>query len=314
MSAPDVSVVVPVRDGGEGLLRLVEALRAQTLPAARFEVVIGDDGSRDGATDAVAEGERLRVLRGGRQSSYAARNRAARASRGAVIAFCDADCTPHPDWLERGLAALDAGADLAAGEIRLLAPERPNAWSLLDVDCGLDQTRWVARGYALTANLFVRRELYDAVDGFDERFPSGGDLDFTRRCIAAGARLVSAPAAIVDHPTCTDAGAFLRRAWFRDRNWAARKHADGEHPSPMGVLGLVPVAGPLAARARLGRPLGVDRAHLERSGIRPGLAARCGAVAVMYLVMPYLSAAAHLWSRRPPETRVDEGRERAVQA
>lgn len=57
------SVIVPVRNGGSGLAELVEALAAQTLARDRFEVLVADDGSSDGATEGLGTGDGwLRVL------------------------------------------------------------------------------------------------------------------------------------------------------------------------------------------------------------------------------------------------------------
>src|SRR5581483_3168143 len=99
---------VPVRNGAKWLPGLVESLAAQTLPRERFELVIGDDGSTDGSTEALPTDEGwIRVAVGEPRSSYSARNRAVRESRGRILAFCDADCRPEPEWLERGLASLD---------------------------------------------------------------------------------------------------------------------------------------------------------------------------------------------------------------
>src|SRR5919199_563367 len=113
------SVIVPVRnDRGAHLRRLIDALARQTIGRERFEIVIGDDGSRDGSTKALPTADGwVRVLPGPALNSYAARNRAARAARSPVLAFCDSDCLPEPGWLEAGLAALEH-ADAAAGRRR----------------------------------------------------------------------------------------------------------------------------------------------------------------------------------------------------
>ena len=101
------SVIVPVRNGRRHLEELLAALSGQTLPRDRFEVLIGDDGSTDGSTDGLATADGwVRVFSGPPRSSYAARNRAARAARAETLAFCDADCLPEPDWLEKGIAAV----------------------------------------------------------------------------------------------------------------------------------------------------------------------------------------------------------------
>src|SRR5579884_853049 len=185
--ALDVTVVVPVRDM-DGLGELAAALRGQSLGVDRFEVVIADDGSRR-PLDVEPDGEWLRVDRAAPANSYAARNRGARLARGRVLAFCDADCRPAPDWLEHGLAAVDDGAGLVAGEVRPRRPRRVTAWALLDADDSFNQERVVAEGYALGGNVFVRRDVFDRLGGFDETRPSGGDFELARRAVSAGERL-----------------------------------------------------------------------------------------------------------------------------
>src|SRR6188472_748784 len=113
---PVVSVIVPVRKNVEGIRTLLARLSAQTLPRDRFEVVIGDDGSHPGTLSAITPASGwVRLTRGPRLNSYAARNRAVAAAKGKVLAFCDSDCLPARDWLERGMAALET-ADVVAGE------------------------------------------------------------------------------------------------------------------------------------------------------------------------------------------------------
>src|SRR3954447_17338994 len=130
--APEVSVIVPVRNGGADLTELLKTLSLQTVGRDRFEVVIGDDGSTDGSADGLDDDTWVRVVPGPPLNSYAARNRAVRASLAPVLAFCDADCRPEPEWLEEGLRAL-ASMDVAAGRIRFIPPEDRTVWSLIDV-------------------------------------------------------------------------------------------------------------------------------------------------------------------------------------
>ena len=102
-----ISVIVPVRDNPEGIREVLEHLAKQTIPQERFEIVIGDDGSKPellpGIETAIGP---ARVVSGPPKTSYSARNRAAGAARGSILAFCDSDCSPDPDWLEDGLSAL----------------------------------------------------------------------------------------------------------------------------------------------------------------------------------------------------------------
>ena len=60
---------------------------------------------------------------------------------------------------------------------------------------------------APTANLAFKRELLEAIGGFDENFEYGSDIDFTWRLVADGAKIRYVADAIVDH----DWGTFRRQ-------------------------------------------------------------------------------------------------------
>ena len=287
-----VSVIVPVRNGGEQLAALVERLAAQTLPRSQFEVIVADDGSTDGAAGALSGGNGwLTVSPGPPRNPYFARNRAAAAARGRILAFCDADCLPEPDWLERGLAALHH-ADVIAGMVRFIPPENRTAWALIDMDTFLDQERTVRHGGAVTANMFVARERFERLGGFDDTLANGGDQELVRRAVADGARLSFNADCAVWHPARASAGELLGKVWRVHRRHAARESRAGQRPAKLTPRALVPVVQQIRSRRRSGRALLLDRRRLGDSGVRPTLWDNARALPVMYLLIPYLSTAA----------------------
>jgi GT2 family glycosyltransferase len=286
--SPFVSVIVPVRDNPDGMLELLDCLAAQTLPRDRFEVVVGDDGSRDDSCEALATDDGwVRIARGPRQTSYAGRNRAVNAARGDVLAFCDSDCLPRPEWLQAGLAALE-GADVVAGHVTFLAPDRPTVWSLLTIDMFLDQERNVVLSRGVTANLFLRRSLFEALGGFDPSLPSGGDYELVGRAVMAGARLAYAPDSVVLHPTLDERRAFLRKIRATNRWSAVRKARNRERPELSGVLALVPVLGVALARRQALRPIWkLQRSRFQSSGLDPSSRSQAQALSLLYSVVAY---------------------------
>ena len=195
------SVIVPARDAAATLPRTLRALGEQRLEGD-FEVIVVDDGSRDETASVVARAGSdrapVRLIRQERLGPAAARNAGARAARGSALAFCDADVFPRPEWLARGLAALET-ADLVQG---LVLPD-PEA------QLGpFDRTIWVTAPIGLfeAASLFVSPSAFHAVGGFEEwlRPGRGGkalaeDVWFGWRVRRAGLRTAFTPDAVAHH-------------------------------------------------------------------------------------------------------------------
>lgn len=192
-----VSVVVPVRDGAATLVALLDALAGLDPPAD--EVIVVDNGSRDGSAD-LARRHRLRprVLAELLSGSYRARNTGWRASVGTIVAFTDADCVPSPHWLAAGCRAV-ADADIVGGRVDVIRSRQPSVWERLDAGHYLDQRRNVEQQhFAATANMFIRRDALEQLDGFAE-LRSGGDRELCARAFARGMTLDYSEDASVEH-------------------------------------------------------------------------------------------------------------------
>src|SRR5918994_710675 len=83
----------------------------------------------------------------------------------------------EPSRLEQGLRAL-AETDVLAGRIRFAVSQPRTVWTLVDMDSSKDHEHQVRVGVAETANLFLRRELFDRVGGLDGSISEYGDFEF----------------------------------------------------------------------------------------------------------------------------------------
>lgn len=198
---PFVSVIVPVYNDAAQIRSCLDALREQTYPAARYEIIVVDNGSTDHTPRVVAAYDVQLRSEPTVQSSYAARNVGIAAARGTVLAFTDSDCRPVADWIRRGVQALTAqGADLVGGVVRFVHTGSPTGAEVCDSITNMQIERGIReRGVAKTANLFVRAAVVEATGGFPP-VRSGGDVRWTRQATDAGYTLAYGASAVVDHP------------------------------------------------------------------------------------------------------------------
>ncbi len=100
MPEHDVTVAIPVRDGGELFVRTLRALERQTVA---HELVVCDSGSRDGSPAlASAHGARVLEIEPGEFNHGGTRNLLLREARGGHVALLTQDAEPADErWLER---------------------------------------------------------------------------------------------------------------------------------------------------------------------------------------------------------------------
>lgn len=200
-SRPEFSIVVPVYRQWDLLPVLLASLAGQSLAPDRFEILLVDNEPSGSGDAAPALPANARLLACATPGSYAARNAGAAQARGAWLVFTDADCRSEPGWLASlAAAAVAHPAGLLAGPVRLEGTAAPNPCEIYDMVRGIPQARYVARGYAATANLAVPAALFRGLGGFDAARFSGGDAEFCRRAGRAGHALTLVPAACVTHP------------------------------------------------------------------------------------------------------------------
>jgi len=107
-----ISIILPARNEAAALADLLPALRAAQPEA---EIIVSDDGSTDGTAGLCAGHGITRVGTPYSMGNGAAIKRGARAARGDVLVFMDADGQHDPAEIPRLLAKLDEGYDMVVG-------------------------------------------------------------------------------------------------------------------------------------------------------------------------------------------------------
>ncbi|MFL6135002.1 MAG: glycosyltransferase, partial [Nocardioidaceae bacterium] len=203
------SVVVPTFQRCALVTQVVQALAAQVAPP--IEVVVVVDGSTDGTAQALAGLSApfpVRVIEQPNAGAARARNRGAALARGELLLFLDDDMIAEPDLLVELGRVHARGADAVLGHIPAVAGSTTEFLSRGLADWAVKRRERLVRnggvltaGDLLTGQLSVRRDVFEALGGFDERFTKGGsfggeDTDFGRRLFAEGYRVEFAPDAV----------------------------------------------------------------------------------------------------------------------
>lgn len=187
--APFFSVVMPTYNRASMLPRSLGSLLNQEF--ADFEVLVCDDGSDDETARIVAElgDPRIRYLFQENRGVSAARNLGIRHARGRAVCFLDSDDEAAPQWLARisdhfsdpavgivtvGVRLRRDGGTGRRGQERVLLP-RPN-------DKILSQNRL---RFALAGSLSARRDLLQAIGGYDERIGFSENAELAMRLVPA---------------------------------------------------------------------------------------------------------------------------------
>lgn len=171
-----LSIIIPAHNEAPRLPdTLAHAVAAARSAGVTFEVIVVDDASTD-ATATAAEQGGARVVRVDRRQIAATRNAGARAARGRVLVFCDADTHLPGPTLAAALRALDSGA--VGGGAALRFDDSAAAWARWSTSMWNAIAHGV--GWAAGCFVFVRRDAFEAVGGFDERYFAAEEIVLSR--------------------------------------------------------------------------------------------------------------------------------------
>lgn len=197
---PKVSVLIKSYNHAKYIGRTIESVLTQSFQD--FEIVVTDDGSRDGTADVVAAfaDPRISLTRlPENRGISAAMNATIARSRGHYLAILNSDDWALPDRLARQVAILDARPEIAlvCGSLTYvdergapIAFEHP----LPDLGDG-SRAAWLRHfffhGNGIAApTVMVRRQTYEDVGPYDPRLFSAQDFDMWVRMAGAGFRFV----------------------------------------------------------------------------------------------------------------------------
>ncbi|MEM0342879.1 MAG: glycosyltransferase [Thermoplasmata archaeon] len=214
-----ISIVLNLLNEKRHIRDLLDSLVTQEPP---FEIVVVDAGSWDGTVEAVKEYMKdhpeIRLFHhpGSRGEST---NYGISKATGEAIATIGGDCIANPFWL-RELRKSLKDYDIVAGRTINIGY---HAFE------DLERVELYHRGVDIShpsASMAWRREVLEAVVGFDPWFVTAEDIDINFRAVSKGFRLTYNPNAIVYHRTKGSFRAFLKQAFW---NGWGRKQLTMKH-------------------------------------------------------------------------------------
>jgi glycosyltransferase AglI len=180
------SVIIPVYNDPVGLKETLTSLKHQSIPETQYEIIVCNDGGVEAVSNLCNKYSVREVLITPNKGSYNARNRGIEEAVGDYLAFVDADITVPEHWLECGLMALQS-ADYVGGPVIINEEEASSPAHYYELVTGFkDNESGYTHQFYVTANLFVKRSVFELIGGFDERLRSGGDNEFGNRVYLSG--------------------------------------------------------------------------------------------------------------------------------
>jgi len=243
---PAVSIVIPVFEQSAVTLRCLQSI-ARAEVATPYEVIVVDDASGDDTSDVLDRCSGIRIVVNAENLGYLrSTNRGAAESRADHVVLLNNDTEVGDGWLDRLLDVFRSFPDTGLVGARLVYPDGRlqeagsiiwsdgSGWNYgrLDDpdDCRFSFVREV--DYCSAACLAVRRDLWEEVGGFDERYAPAyyEDADLAFEARARGWRVRYQPEAFVVHyegvSHGTDEGSGLKAHQVTNRTRFAEKWAE----------------------------------------------------------------------------------------
>lgn len=236
-----LTVAVCTHDRVELLALCLQSLvraRAGAPPDLEVDLLVVDNNPPDDATRRlVAATDGVRYATEPRPGLDFARNRAIAEARGEFLAFLDDDVVVDAGWFAGYCEAIDENPDTGAVTGLVLPAELETDAQVMferrgGFRRGMHKLRYQgdrlpgnavyptgAGMFGAGCNMVVRRELLEAIGGFDEALdtgpplPGGGDLDIFHRVLRSGHALVYEPGMLVFHRHRRDREALRRQYW-----------------------------------------------------------------------------------------------------
>lgn len=241
--SPTVSIIIPVYDQFEYTFSCLTSILKNT-SESEYEIIIADDCSNDETKDILNYVCNITHIRNNTNLGFLLNcNNAAVKARGKYILFLNNDTNVQKDWLIALTEILDKNPGIGMTGSKLVYPDgrlqeaggiiwndaNGQNYGRLDDRTKPEYNYLKEVDYISGASIMVRKELWDRLHGFDERFAPAyyedTDLAFSIRKL--GYKVVYQPKSVVVHfegiSHGTDLGSGIKSYQVRNKNFFLEK-------------------------------------------------------------------------------------------
>ncbi|MBM9514558.1 glycosyltransferase [Desulfogranum marinum] len=209
----DFSIIIPAKNEETNIAHCLDSINAVKFDHNRFEVLVVDNGSIDRTVD-VANEKNAKVFVQPDLTISGLRNFGANKSIGKVLVFLDADCTVRQNWLDAAEGYL-GDSNLACFGSPPVVPDdatwvQKTWFSIRKKKSPVEDVEWLE-----SMNMFVPRETFLAVNGFNERLVTCEDYDLSIRLQKHGRIIADQRIIAVHHGEARDLANFFRKERWR---------------------------------------------------------------------------------------------------
>jgi GT2 family glycosyltransferase len=220
-----LSVIIPIYNVEDTIKDSLNSLSEQSRDRKDYEIILVDDGSKDRSVEIASKFD-CKIIRQNKEGPASARNRGAKAAKGGILLFIDADCIADSHWIEEMVRPFLEDKDIAGvqgvyktrqeGLIeRFIQAEIEERYQLMKRRPFID--------FIGTYSAAYRKDIFLKNGMFDESFirASGEDTDFSFRLSKNGYKMVMNQKAFVYHRHPKTILEYARqkywRAYYRNR-------------------------------------------------------------------------------------------------
>lgn len=196
-----ISVIIPTYKDWHRLQVCLNALDEQSYTKENFEVIVINNDPTEKCPFSLPA-KNIKIITETKTGSYAARNTGIKIAKGEVLAFTDSDCIPDQNWLLNAINIFNnKDVDLIGGKVELFKEKCASQLAYIyEKNYAFKQHINVPNGCGVTANLFVKKHVIEKNGSFNSDINSGGDWEFTQKCVKNGFILKYANQVKVFHP------------------------------------------------------------------------------------------------------------------